>query len=299
MPMRRWVEATMSEKEINFDIDVLRTFIESMREQSLAKAAVIRGKSPSTVTLQMQRLETMLGVKMFARAGRGVLPTEHAQRFLPYAEAIVLANDQSIDAVAAPSVEQIIRIAVPADLAETWLPPLLSAFMSAHPGTSTETQVLRNSEIIEMIESSEVDVALHWMQNGNDPSVAPIATFPIEWMAAKSFSSDPRRLLPIVVLQSPCLFRDLGIDELTKADEPTRIAMATTGVTGLWSAVAAGLGVTCRVAVAAPQGVVRYKDPRLPDLGTIDLALRTGETAPKSATILKAYLADAIRSLAR
>jgi DNA-binding transcriptional LysR family regulator len=289
----------MIEKEMNFDIDVLRTFIESVRERSLAKAAVIRGKSPSTVTLQMQRLEIMLGVKMFARAGRGVLPTEHARKLLPYAEAIVLANDQGMNAAASTGMDQVIRIAVPADLAETWLSPLLSAFMSAHPGTSTETQVLRNSEIIEMIEGSEVDLALHWMPNGMDASVEPIATFPIEWMAARSFSSDPQRALPIVVLQSPCLFRDLGIDELAKAHEPARVAMATTGVTGLWSAVAAGLGVTCRVAVAAPQGVVRYKDPRLPELGTIGLALRTSESAPRSVTILKAYLADAIRSLAR
>lgn len=289
----------MSEKETSFDIDVLRTFIESMREHSLARAAVIRGKSPSTVTLQIQRLETTLGVKMFTKAGRGVVPTDHARKLLPYAEAIILANDQGFEALASTGMGQTLKIAAPADLAETWLPPLLSAFMSAHPGTSTETQVLRNSEIIELIEKSEVDVALHWMQNATASSVKPVANFPIEWMAVKSFSSDPQRALPIVVLQSPCLFRDLGIGELSKAHRSSRIAMATTGVTGLWSAVAAGLGVTCRVPVAAPEGIVRYRDPRLPDLGTIGLAVRTGDNAPASATILRTFLANATRSLIR
>lgn len=289
----------MGEAELHFDIDVLRTFIESMREESLSKAAIIRGKSPSTVTLQIQRLELLLGVKLFSRAGRGVMPTDNARKLLPFAERIVLANDEGFRTLTSAIIDQTIKIAVPADLAETWLPPLLSSFMAAHPGISTETHVLRNSEIIEKIEKNEIDIALHWMRSDKDGSIDPIATFPIEWMAARSFTSDPHRALPIVVLQSPCLFRDLGIDELAKAHEPTRLAMATTGVTGLWSAVEAGLGVTCRVPVAAPEGVVRYKDARLPDLGTINLALRAAEGTTQLTQTLKAYLAHAVRSLLR
>lgn len=289
----------MAEIETNFDLDVLRTFIESMREQSLAKAAVIRGKSPSTVTLQIQRLELMLGVKMFSRAGRGVVPTEHARNLLPYAERIVSANDEGLRVIAGAMANQTIKLAVPADLAETWLPPLLSSFMSAHPGISIETQVLRNSEIIEKVEAAEMDIALHWIASTETAPLKPIATFPIQWMAAKSFTSDPKLSLPIVVLQSPCLFRDLGIGELSKAREATRITVATTSVTGLWSAVAAGLGVTCRVPIAAPEGVVRYKDSRLPKLGTIALALRISDGATQFVEILQAYLANAVRSLLR
>ncbi len=287
----------MSETELHFDIDVLRTFIESMREESLGKAAIIRGKSPSTVTLQIQRLELLLGVKLFSRAGRGVIPTDHARKLLPFAERIVLTNDEGFRTLTSAIIDQTIKIAVPADLAETWLPPLLSSFMAAHPGVSTETFVLRNSEIIQKIENAEVDIALHWARNENGKTVEKVATFPIEWMAARSFTSAPHRALPMVVLQSPCLFRDLGINELEKADEPTRITMATTGVTGLWSAVSAGLGVTCRVPIAVPEGVIRYKDARLPDLGTINLALRTAEGTTQSAQMLKGYLANAVRSL--
>lgn len=210
--------------------------------------------------------------------------------------ALALADlaDEGFRTLTSAIMDQTIKIAVPADLAETWLPPLLATFMAAHPGISTETFVLRNSEIIEKIEHGEVDIALQWVRNENGDTVEKVATFPIEWMAARSFTSALHRALPMVVLQSPCLFRDLGFNELEKADEPTRITMATTGVTGLWSAVSAGLGVTCRVPIAVPEGVIRYKDARLPELGTIDLALRTAEGTIQSIQMLKGYLANAV-----
>lgn len=283
----------------NFDIDVLKTFIESVRHKSLSNAAELRGKSPSTVTLQIQRLEHQIGVKLFQRAGRGVVPTEHALKLLPYAERIVLANDEGFRRIGSPIAVETIQLAVPADIAETWLPQQLSRFMAVHPGIMVEAQVLRNSEIIERIENGKAHVALHWCRSGEKSSLQSVATFPIEWMAAASFSTDPERALPLVVLQSPCLFRDLGVTLLEKSNAPLRIAMATTGVTGLWSAVAAGLGITCRVSLGAPDGVIRYKDERLPALGSIDLALRTTRAASPNAHELEAYLMEAIRALPR
>lgn len=287
----------MNENEMNFDIDVLRTFIDSVRHKSLAKAAELRGKSPSTVTLQIKRLEQQTGLQLFRRSGRGVLPTDHAQRLLRYAESIVFANDEAFQTINPVKAARVIRIAAPADLAETWLPPLLSAFLQDHPDLSVETQVMRNSEIIEKIDREEIDLAIHWLPSGGVGSTNPAATFPIEWMASRTFSTNQDTALPIVVLQSPCLFRDLGISELDKAHEPSRITMATTSVTGLWTAVAAGLGVTCRVPIGAPQNVQRYRDDRLPPLGTIDLALRTSKHAPSIATSLKESLSKALPTL--
>lgn len=281
----------------NFDIDVLRTFIESVRRKSLTGAARHRAKSPSTVTLQLQRLEQQVGVKLFQKMGRGVVPTEEALRLLHFAERVVSANDEGFRSVRSNPGSETIRLVVPADVAETWLPQQISTFLAGHPGISIETQVLRNSEIIERIDNGEADVALHWSRPGDGSTGKPAASFPIEWMASETFSSDPLRALPIVVLQSPCLFRDLGITLLEKANAPLRITMAATGITGLWSAVAAGLGVTCRVPLGAPDGVVRYHDERLPQLGTIGLAARTGRTASRNAGDLKTDLIAAIQKL--
>lgn len=281
----------------NFDIDVLRTFIESVHRKSLSSAARQRDKSPSTVTLQLQRLEQQVGVKLFQKVGRGLAPTEQALRLLPFAERIVFANDEGIQAVRNRLGQETIRLVVPADIAETWLPPQISAFSLSHPDVLIEAQVLRNSEIIESIDIGEADVALHWCRPENANTVEPVATFPIEWMASRSFSPDPLRALPIVVLQSPCLFRDLGITLLEKMNAPLRITMAATGVTGLWSAVAAGLGTTCRVPLGAPDGVVRYQDERLPRLGMIGLVARTSRAASRNSIELHLELMTAIREL--
>lgn len=281
----------------NFDIDVLRTFIESVHRKSLSSAARQRDKSPSTVTLQLQRLEQQVGVKLFQKVGRGLAPTEQAFLLLPFAERIVFANDEGIRAVRNRLGQETIRLVVPADIAETWLPRQISAFSLSHPDTLIEAQVLRNSELIESIDIGEADVALHWCRPEDANTVEPVATFPIEWMASRSFSPDPLRALPIVVLQSPCLFRDLGITLLEKMNAPLRITMAATGVTGLWSAVAAGLGITCRVPLGAPDDVVSYQNERLPRLGRIGLVARTSRAASSGSIELHLQLMTAIRKL--
>jgi DNA-binding transcriptional LysR family regulator len=281
----------------NFDIDVLRTFIESVHRKSLSSAAKRRDKSPSTVTLQLQRLEQQVGVKLFQKVGRGLAPTEQALRLLPFAERIVSANDEGIRAMRQSLDQETIRLVAPADIAETWLPQQISAFSLSHPDVLIEAQVLRNSEIIESVDIGDADVALHWCRPDDANTVDPVATFPIEWMASKSFSPDPLRALPIVVLQSPCLFRDLGITLLEKMNAPLRITMAATGVTGLWSAVGAGLGITCRVALGAPDGVVRYQDEQLPSLGMVGLVARTKRAATRSSIELHLQLMTAIKEL--
>jgi len=283
--------------ETNFDLDVLRTFIAGVRHQSLARAAKLRGKSPSTVSLQIQRLEQQVGVKLFRRQGRGVLATDAAQTLLLYAEAIVSANDEALRLVNPGHVVERIRIAVPADLAEAWLPPILAGFLRDYPDMIIDTQVMRNSEIIDKIDQRDIDVALHWAHRGSMSGDDLVATLPIEWMAAESFSVNPARSLPLVVLESPCLFRELGLQELERTTGPSRIAMESASVTGLWSAVAAGLGVTCRVPIGAPEGVARFIDDTLPKLGTIGLVLRTSSHVSAKAQLLKDELAIALHNL--
>ena len=268
------VRNSVNHTETNFDIDILRTLIIGVRHQSLARAAKLRGKSPSTVSLQIQRLEQQLGIKLFRRKGRGVLATEEAQNLLPYAEAIVLKNDEAVRLLHPGRVAESIRLAVPADLGEAWLPPILAAFLRDYPDTTIDTQVMRNTEIINGFSERSIEVALHWTDPADVADDDLIAILPIEWMAAKSFSVDPDHTLPLVVLETPCLFRELGLNKLESAARPSRIAMESSGVTGLWAAVAAGLGVTCRVPIGIPDHVAIYTDNTLPKLGTIGLALR-------------------------
>ena len=53
------------------DPDLLRTFLAFVDGGSLARAAIVVGRSPSAVTAQMQRLEEVVGEPLLVRHGRG------------------------------------------------------------------------------------------------------------------------------------------------------------------------------------------------------------------------------------
>jgi DNA-binding transcriptional LysR family regulator len=53
------------------DLDLLRTLVYAVQSGSFKQAASIVGRTQSAVSLQMNRLESLVGVPVFERAGKG------------------------------------------------------------------------------------------------------------------------------------------------------------------------------------------------------------------------------------
>lgn len=78
----------------------LRYFLAAAEHGSFSAAAAgLRVAQPS-VSEQVRRLETELGVPLFGRAGRGLVLTEAGQTVRPHAEAAIRAADAAREAVA-------------------------------------------------------------------------------------------------------------------------------------------------------------------------------------------------------
>lgn len=75
----------------------------------------------------------------------------------------------------------------------------------------------------------------------------------------------------------------------------SRIAFRSTSVTGLWSAVAAGLGVTPRIALDLPGSLHVDENKNLPPLGFVNLQLSTGEHLPRLGVEFARTLQSAIQ----
>jgi DNA-binding transcriptional LysR family regulator len=55
-----------------FDVDLLRTFVAVVEAGSFTKAATTVHRSQAAVSMQIKRLESMLGTTLFARNTRGL-----------------------------------------------------------------------------------------------------------------------------------------------------------------------------------------------------------------------------------
>ncbi len=74
-------------------LDLLRLYVAVCRQGSLSRAAAQANRTQSAVSMQMRRLEDLLGRRLFQRTGRGVVPTAEGGLDLLIAPTSVVAGD--------------------------------------------------------------------------------------------------------------------------------------------------------------------------------------------------------------
>src|SRR6266700_3684867 len=135
MVMNGWSENPAWETFMSalIDVDQLRTFIAIVETGSFTKAAEVVHKTQSAVSMQMKRLEERLGKAIFARDGRASRLTEDGERLLDYARRIVKLNAETIAAFSDELTGRV-RLGVPDDYADRYLPEIMARFSRAYPG---------------------------------------------------------------------------------------------------------------------------------------------------------------------
>ncbi|HEV3104295.1 MAG TPA: LysR family transcriptional regulator, partial [Trinickia sp.] len=115
------------------DSDQLKTFIAIVETGSFTRAAEVVHKTQSAVSMQMKRLEERLGKAIFARDGRASKLTEDGERLLDYAQRIVKLNAEALNSIANAALSGRVRLGVPDDYADRYLPEIMARFSRSHP----------------------------------------------------------------------------------------------------------------------------------------------------------------------
>ena len=156
-PYSRLREAAMSAL---IDVDQLRTFIAIVETGSFTKAAEVVHKTQSAVSMQMKRLEERLGRPIFARDGRASKLTEDGERLLDYARRIVKLNVEALAAFDDAELTGRVRLGVPDDYADRYLPEIMARFSRAYPGVELTVMCEPSVELVERIDANELDLAI-------------------------------------------------------------------------------------------------------------------------------------------
>lgn len=287
----------------NLDMDALRSFALGVELGSFSKAADRVGRSASAVSEQMARLEAQVGTPLLRRQGRGLTPTEAGEAMLGYARRLLELNDEALSAVRGADLEGWVRLGLPQDFAEQWLPEVLGRFTRQHPRVRVEARAERSSELAERVGTGRLDLALAW----GEPEglhAERLADLPVCWIgpAHRDLAWKAGETLPLIAFEPPCRFRSAGIAALDAAGVPWRLAFTTPSLAGLWAAVAAGLGVSLRTPAGLPESVraLRPDEQPLPRLPRIALSLFPADAEPSQAvaqlaSILRETLAETLR----
>jgi DNA-binding transcriptional LysR family regulator len=272
------------------DLDLLHTFVAIADHGGFAHAAKRVHRSQSAVSLQMQRLESMAGAALFKRAGRQMQLTDAGDLLLNRARKLLALNDETLQALRGTVVEGTVRLGATTDVAEDFLPGILKEFCAAHAGVKLEVVVERSHELVRAFRTGNLDLAIAL---GESPKGQVLGKQKVMWIAAPDFKLDPAQPVPLVLLDAPCIFRELAINALDAHRIPWRIVYGTSSLSGLRAAVRAGLGVTPRT-FSLPASGLRHipRVRRLPALGTLALSLYGGKNAGSPAASKLAELVE-------
>lgn len=281
-----WGHGAMAGR-INLDMDVLRTFVTGFELGSFARAADQLGRSQSAISTQLRKLEDQMGVPLVQKSGRGLALTTAGEGLLSYARRMLELNDEAVQTIRASDLDGWVRLGLPQDFADTFLPLVLESFALAHPKVRVEVQVDRSAPLIDKTLKGELDVSLVWGDGGSAPNAERIADLAVSWIGRKDWQ-DQLRLreepVPLIAFEPPCLFRAAGIAALDEAHVPWKLVFTSPSLSGLWAAAGAGLGITLRTTVAMPAtlSALECSSNGLPTLPTIPLALHRAQAEPRS-----------------
>ncbi|MCV0439619.1 MAG: LysR family transcriptional regulator [Hydrogenophaga sp.] len=146
-----------------FNWALIRSFLAALDRGSLMAAARALATTQPTVGRHIAELETQLGVLLFERTGRGLVPTEHAQRLAGAARAMAGAADQLARQAsgAQQEVRGSVRISASQPVTCVLLPPVLLQMRQALPDIQIE---LVSSNAVSNLLQREADIALRMVR---------------------------------------------------------------------------------------------------------------------------------------
>lgn len=278
----------------NFDIDALRAVVFGIEQGSFARAAVELGRSQSAVSMQLKKLEQQAGVQLFVRKGRGLVPTEAGEAFTEYARRIIALNDEAARAIGAPVAPETVRLGMPQDFYDDVMPATMNAFADAHPDVHVTVRAGNNDKLYDEIEAGRLDSAIAFFPKNSGAKGELLCELPLLWLAHRKFVELAEgELVPLVLFNHPCLFRQLALAALDRAGRRWRAVMTTPSLAAVWAALQSGFGVGVRVERRVPRNVISVGHwPVLPDLPPVELRLIGSQAASPAAREMMDILRD-------
>ena len=225
------------------DIDQLRTFIAIAETGSFTKAAEVVNKTQSAVSMQMKRLEERIERPIFARDGRASKLTEDGSRLLDYARRLVKLNVETVAAFSDAALSGRVRLGVPDDYADRYLPEIMARFSRAYPGVELTVICEPSTELLERIDGNEIDLAI--VTNCENKRASE--TFRRErllWVTSNRHAIHLEEPLPLALGRPSCTWRRTAIERLEWIGKPHRVLYSSSNAGAVAAAVLAGLAVS-------------------------------------------------------
>lgn len=282
------------------DIDVLRSVVAIAESGSIAAAASRVARTPAAVSMQVKKLEDMLGRALFERSHQGMRPTAEGERLLDYARRMIELNRSAMQAFSAPELAGTVRVGLIDSFGGLRLAEVLAAFARSHPKVTVEVSMGRTVEHVPALDAGRFDLVMLTPGTGNGAGAVELRDDdlvlreePLAWIAREGGRALRCRPIPLAVANEGCAWRKLATEGVRSARLDARIAYVSDFDTGQLAAAQADLAVAPLPRSYLGPGLIELGAREgFPPLGLCRIALRLAENASGAARALAAGIAE-------
>ncbi|WP_295951257.1 LysR family transcriptional regulator [Rhodoferax sp.] len=293
---------------INFDLQQLQAFVAVAERGSFRAAADQIHLSPPALSRRIDKLETILGHRLFHRTTREVELTSLGRVFLERARSALDDLESALLGITdlAPSRGGRVTVACVPSAALYFLPVALRSFLEQYPAIRIRVVDESVNQMLSSVISGEADFGIGFMST-QVPEVAfePIHDDPFVLAMPRSHALADRKAIRWAELGAERLIsvarssgnRQLQDDALAKAGVNPSFAFEVSHVATLLGMVEAGLGLAAVPRMALPRQHpslvgVALRDP--PIVRKLGLLTRHGASLRPAAEAFHRHLRDAL-----
>ncbi|RWE35345.1 MAG: LysR family transcriptional regulator [Mesorhizobium sp.] len=224
------------------DSDLLRTFVAIAEAGNFTRAAEQAGRTQSAVSMQMKKLEELVGDSLFERGSRGVALTRRGGELIVNARRIVSLLDETAASMMAAPLGGPVRIGIPEEYGHAILSRALGAFSKRHPKVEVTVRYAHSWAQVAALAAGDLDLAVvfEWqdLSGGevlmHDPTV---------WVTSNLHHMHEEQPLPIALYNRAGWCKDFAIKSLEQRGLAYRVAYTSDTNGGLKLAVTSGLAI--------------------------------------------------------
>lgn len=276
----------------NLQMDLLRTFVTVVDLGGYTKAGHALGRTQPAVSLQMRRLEELVGKRLIAYEDRTAKLTADGEILLSFARQILKLNDEAAQHFLRTRGSSVARVGLPSDYAVNVLQGLVAQFARTHPEMQLEVRCDVSSRLHDMLCSDELDLAIAMVDRANAPHVRKMWSEQPVWAVSATDDVHTRNPVPLVAHPEGCRYRARMIKALDMAGRRWRIAFCSPDISDLQNAVRSGIGVSALTQGTLQPGMrVLGEADGFPQMAPIRMALCARPSRPnRPVGILGDYL---------
>ena len=240
---------------MQIDPETLRAFVAVSTLHSFTRAGHVLHRTQSTISHQIHRLETGLGVRLLERRTGSIALTVEGVRVLQYAQKILDLSGRMVHEVASCGSNPQIRIGLPDCSSEDYLAQVSQGIVRSVSGMKTTFRLGMAEQLRADVQCGDLDLAVVAAPYSIERSNGSLWSEKLCWVIRSDLQVDISRPVDLALCAAPCVNRVSALSALAAHGIVWRESVTACSQSRAMTAVRVGLGVGVESENRLPENV--------------------------------------------